>query len=43
MQLLRPHAAEAVTTTAMTFPVLTGLAVAGVLSAVWMLIRRAGG
>ncbi len=43
MELLRPHAAEAVTTIAMTFPVLTGLVVAGVLSAVWMLIRGAGG
>lgn len=39
LELLRPHAREAVTTTAMTFPVLTGLTVAGVLTGVWLLAR----
>jgi len=40
MQLLRPHAAEAATTTALTFPVATALAALGVGAAVWMLVRQ---
>ncbi len=39
MQLLRPHAREALTTTAMTFPVLTGLTVAGVLTAAFLIVK----
>ncbi|HEY4212605.1 MAG TPA: hemerythrin domain-containing protein [Steroidobacteraceae bacterium] len=39
MQLLRPHAGEAVTTTAMTFPVLTGLTVVGVLAGVFLVSK----
>ncbi len=39
MELLRPHAREALTTTAMTFPILTGMTVAGVLTAAWLVLR----
>jgi hypothetical protein len=39
LELLRPRAGEALTTTAMTFPVLTGLAAVAVLSAVWLLAK----
>ena len=41
LELLKPHMAEAASTTAMTFPVLTGVAVAGVCTAAWLLIRGA--
>ncbi len=40
LQLLRPHAAEVATTTALTFPVATTLAAVGTCAAVWMLLRR---
>ena len=39
IELLKPHMGEAATTTAMTFPVLTGLAVAGLCTAGWLLFR----
>lgn len=38
-ELLKPHVGEAAATTAMTFPVLTGLAVAGLCTAGWLLFR----
>ena len=38
-ELLKPHMGEAATTTAMTFPLLTGLAVAGLCTAGWLLFR----
>jgi hypothetical protein len=38
-ELLKPHMGEAATTTVMTFPVLTGAAVAGVCMAAWLLFR----
>lgn len=38
-ELLRPRAAEAARTTVMTFPVLTGVAVAGLCGAMWLLLR----
>lgn len=37
--LLKPRMGEAATTTVMTFPVLTGAAVAGVCMAAWLLFR----
>lgn len=40
LQLLRPHAAEAATTTALTFPVATTLAAVGTCAAVWLLARH---
>ncbi len=40
LQLLRPHAAEVATTTALTFPVATTVAALGVCAAVWVLLRR---
>lgn len=40
LQLLRPHAAEVATTTALTFPVATTLVAVGTCAAVWMLVRR---
>jgi hypothetical protein len=38
-ELLKPHMGEAATTTVMTFPVLTGAAVAGLCMAAWLLFR----
>ena len=38
-ELLKPRMGEAATTTVMTFPVLTGAAVAGVCMAAWLLFR----
>jgi hypothetical protein len=38
-ELLKPHIGEAATTTVMTFPVLSGAAVAGVCMAAWLLLR----
>ena len=38
-ELLKPRMGEAATTTVMTFPVLTGAAVAGVCMAAWLLLR----
>ena len=38
-ELLKPHMGEAATTTVMTFPVLTGAAVAGLCMATWLLFR----
>jgi hypothetical protein len=38
-ELLKPHMGEAATTTAMTFPLLSGLAVAGLCTAGWLLFR----
>ena len=43
MELLRPHAVEALRTTAVTFPVLTGAVVAGVLTTAWMVVRAIKG
>ena len=40
-QLLRPHAAEAARTTAMTFPLLMGALAVGLISLGWVLIRHA--
>jgi hypothetical protein len=42
-ELLKPHMGQAATTTAMTFPLLTGLAVAGLCTAGWLLFRGARG
>ena len=39
IELLRPHAAQAASTTMRTFPIGTAAAAAGVLAAGWMLIR----
>jgi Hemerythrin HHE cation binding domain/Protein of unknown function (DUF3618) len=39
LALLKPHAAEAARTTALTFPVATGAMVAGFATAVWLLLR----
>jgi len=39
-ELLQPHMAEAASTTAITFPVLTGMAVAGLCTAAWLLVRE---
>jgi hemerythrin superfamily protein len=39
MELLRPHAAQAATTTIRTFPVGAAVAAAGVLAAGWLLVR----
>jgi hypothetical protein len=39
LELLKPHMAEAASTTAMTFPVLTGAAVTGLCMAGWLLFR----
>lgn len=41
-ELLKPHMAEAASTTAMTFPVLTTAAVVGLLAGAWLLIGRLG-
>lgn len=41
LELLKPRAAEAASTTAVTFPVLTGVAVAGLCAGVWLLVRGA--
>jgi hypothetical protein len=38
-ELLKPHMGEAATTTVMTFPVLSGVAVAGLCMAAWLLFR----
>jgi hypothetical protein len=40
LELLRPHAAEVATTTALTFPVATALAAIGVCAGLWLLVRR---
>ena len=42
-ELLKPHVGEAATTTAMTFPLLTGVAVAGLCTAAWLVFRAARG
>jgi hypothetical protein len=39
VELLKPHMVEAASTTAVTFPVLTGVAVVGVCASAWLLIR----
>jgi len=41
MELLKPHMSEAASTFAMTFPILTGAAVAGLLTAAWLVVRSA--
>ena len=41
LELLKGHMGEAATTTVMTFPVLTGAAVAGLCMAAWLLFRGA--
>jgi len=38
-ELLKPHAAELASTTARTFPILTGAVVAGVVTLAWLLLR----
>lgn len=43
VELLKPHAASALRTTALTFPVLSAVAVAAVLTAAWLLVRGAAG
>ena len=40
-ELLKPHMGEAATTTAMTFPLLTGVAIAGLCTVGWLLFRGA--
>ena len=42
-ELLKSHVGEAATTTAMTFPLLTGVAVAGLCTAAWLVFRAARG
>ena len=39
LQLLGPHMGEAATTTAMTFPVLTGAVVVGVCAVAWLVVK----
>ena len=39
LQLVKPHAAEVASTTARTFPLLTGMLAAGLLTATWLLLR----
>ncbi len=41
-ELLRPHRAEVANSTAMTFPILTAAAVAGLFTAAWLLVRNPG-
>jgi Hemerythrin HHE cation binding domain len=41
LELLKPHMAEAASTTVMTFPVLTGLVAVGLCTVAWMLWRGA--
>jgi Hemerythrin HHE cation binding domain/Protein of unknown function (DUF3618) len=43
LELLKPHMGEAATTTAMTFPLLTGVVVAGLCTVGWLLFRGARG
>ncbi len=40
LALLKPHAAEVATTTALTFPVGTAVTVAGVCAGLWLLLRK---
>ena len=40
IELLKPHAADVVTTAALTFPVATTAAALGVCAGVWLLLRR---
>ncbi len=39
LELLKPHMAEAASTTALTFPVLTGAVAVGLCTAAWLLVR----
>lgn len=41
LELVKPHAAEIARTSVQTFPILTGMLAAGVLTATWLLLRPA--